>query len=54
MQSQEQEEYRKVNQKWIIQENLQHTKTNKTETQHNTISVGHHYTQQNTNSVIKT
>jgi quinolinate synthase len=47
-------EYRSGNQKWTIQRNWQHRvhkmKRNKT----NTICVGHHYTQTNTNKVNKT
>ena len=51
-------EYQRDNQKWTIQRNWQHrvhkTKTNKVKTQHNTICVGHHYAQTNTNNVDKT
>jgi hypothetical protein len=48
-------EYRKYNQKWTIQRNLQHRVHNtKTKKKHNTICVGHHYAQTNTNNVNKT
>ena len=40
-------EYRKGNQIWTIQRNWQHRA-------HNTICVGHHHTQANTNNVNKT
>jgi hypothetical protein len=44
---------RRGNQKWIIQRNRQH-RVHKAKQKHNTICVGHHYTQTNTNSVNKT
>ena len=51
-------EYRKGNHKWTIQRNRQHrvhkTTNNKIKLQHNTICVGDHYTQTNTNNVDKT
>ena len=51
-------EYRRDNQKRIIQRNWQHriryTRQRKTKQKHNTIYVGHHYTQTNTNNVNKT
>jgi len=51
-------EYRRINQKWTIQRNWQHmvhkTRRRKTKQKHNTICVGHHYTQTNTNNMNKT
>jgi ferredoxin-like protein FixX len=46
-------EYRRDNQKRIIQRNW-YTRQRKTKQKHNTICVGQHYTQTNTNKVIKT
>ena len=49
-------EYRRCNKKWIFQRNWQHRvyKTKKNKQNQNTICVGHHYTQANTNNVKKT
>jgi hypothetical protein len=50
-------EYRRDNQKRTIQRNWQHrvhNKKKKNKIKHNTICVGHHYTQTNTNNVNKT
>jgi hypothetical protein len=47
-------EYRRGNQKWKIQRNWQQCTQSEGKTKHNTICVGHHYTQRNTNSVNKT
>jgi hypothetical protein len=49
-------EFRRGNQKWTIQRNWQHRvhKTKKTKQKHNTICVGNHYMQINTNNVNKT
>ena len=45
-------EYRRGNQKWTIQRNWQHwvryTRRRKTKQKHNTICVGHRYSQTNT------
>jgi hypothetical protein len=48
-------EYRRDNQKRIIQRNWQHRvhKAKKNKQKHNTICVGHHYTQTNTQIVNK-
>ena len=48
-------EYRRGNQKGTIQRNWQHMvqKTKKNKAKHNTICVGHHYAQADTNSVNK-
>ena len=49
-------EYRRGNQKRTIREafNTDHTRRRKTKQKHNTICVGHHYWQANTNNVNKT
>jgi len=46
-------EYPRGNQKWTIQRNWQHRVQN-TKKKHNTICVGHHYAQTNTNNIYKT
>jgi hypothetical protein len=48
-------EFRRGNQKWTIQRNWQQRvhKTKKTKQKHNTICVGNHYMQINTNNVNK-
>jgi len=44
-------EYRRDNKKWTVQINWQHKIHNsKNKSKHNTICVGHHYTQTNTNN----
>ena len=55
-QSNKRREYRRGNKKFTIQRNWQHRehKTKKEKKPHNTICVGHHYTQTNTNHVNKT
>jgi hypothetical protein len=48
-------EYRRGNQKWIIQRTWQHyTRRKQTKQKHKTICVAHHYSQTNTNNVNKT
>ena len=49
-------EYRKGNQKWTSREtgNIGYTRRRKTQQKHNTICIGHHYTETNTNNVNKT
>ena len=48
-------EYRRGNQKWTIQKtgNIAHTRQRQTKQKHNTICVGHNYTQANTNNTNK-
>ena len=50
-------EYQRCNQKWTIQRNWQHPvhkHEDKAKQKHNTICIGHHYVQTNTNNVNKT
>ena len=48
--------YRRCNQKWKTREtgNIWYTRRRQTNQKHNTICVGHHYAQANTNNVNKT
>jgi len=47
-------EYRRGNHKWTIQlGNIRYSRRRKSKQKHNTICVGHHYTQTNTNNVSK-
>jgi hypothetical protein len=49
-------EYRRGNQKWtekLATLGAQDTKSRQTKQKHNTICVGHHYTQTNTNNIRK-
>ena len=49
-------EYRRGNQKWTIQRNvnIERKSRRKTKQKHNTIYAGHHYAQTSTNNVNKT